>query len=92
MVADGPTSQRHRPNTEIIANGIANFITPVMGGIPACGAVARTMTNVRNGGTTLVTGIVHPVFVLLVMLFLGKWAVFIPMPALAGILFVVALI
>jgi sulfate permease, SulP family len=90
MVADGATGYRHRPNTEIIANGVANMITPLFGGIPACGAVARTMTNVRNGGTTPVAGIVHSIFVLMVMLFLGKWAKLIPMPALAGILFVVA--
>jgi len=90
MVADGATGYRHRPNTEIIANGVANMITPLFGGIPACGAVARTMTNVRNGGTTPVAGIVHSIFVLMVMLFLGKWARLIPMPALAGILFVVA--
>jgi sulfate permease, SulP family len=90
MVADGATGYRHRPNTELIANGVANMVTPFFGGIPACGAVARTMTNVRNGGTTPVSGIVHSIFVLLVMLFLGKWAKLIPMPALAGILFVVA--
>jgi sulfate permease, SulP family len=90
MVADGATGYRHRPNTELIANGVANMITPFFGGIPACGAVARTMTNVRNGGTTPVSGIVHSIFVLLVMLFLGKWAKLIPMPTLAGILFVVA--
>ncbi len=90
MVADGATGYKHRPNTELIANGVANIITPFFGGIPACGAVARTMTNVRNGGITPVSGIVHSIFVLLVMLFLGKWAKLIPMPALAGILFVVA--
>jgi sulfate permease, SulP family len=90
MVADGATGYRHRPNTELIANGVANMITPIFGGIPACGAVARTMTNVRNGGLTPVAGIVHSIFVLLVLLFFGKWARLIPMPTLAGILFVVA--
>jgi sulfate permease, SulP family len=90
MVADGATGYRHRPNTELVANGIANILLPIFGGIPACGAVARTMTNVRNGGTTPVAGIVHAVFVLLVLLFLGKWARLIPMASLAGILFVVA--
>jgi sulfate permease, SulP family len=90
MVADGATGYRHRPNTELIANGVANIILPFFGGIPACGAIARTMTNIRNGGTTPVAGIVHSVFVLLVLLFFGKWARLIPMPTLAGILFVVA--
>lgn len=90
MVADGATGYRHRPNTELIANGVANIITPIFGGIPACGAVARTMTNVRNGGLTPIAGIVHAIFVLLVLLFFGKWARLIPMPTLAGILFVVA--
>jgi sulfate permease, SulP family len=90
MVADGATGYRHRPNTELVANGVANIFLPIFGGIPACGAVARTMTNVRNGGTTPVAGIVHAVFVLMVLLFLGKWAKLIPMASLAGILFVVA--
>lgn len=90
MVADGATGYRHRPNTELIANGVANMILPFFGGIPACGAIARTMTNIRNGGTTPVAGIVHSIFVLLVLLFFGKWARLIPMPTLAGILFVVA--
>jgi sulfate permease, SulP family len=90
MVADGATGQKHRPNTELIANGVANIALPVFGGIPACGAVARTMTNVRNGGITPVSGIIHALFVLLVLLFFGKWAAYIPMPTLAGILFLVA--
>lgn len=90
MVADGATGYRHRPNTELIANGVANIVVPLFGGIPACGAIARTMTNIRNGGLTPVAGMMHAVVVLMILLFFGKWARLIPMPALAGILFVVA--
>ncbi len=90
MVSDGATGRRSRPDTELIAHGIANIIGPVLGAIPACGAVARTMTNVRNGGRTPVAGIVHSIFILLVLLFFGQWARHIPMPTLAGILIVVA--
>lgn len=90
MVADGATGTRHSSNTELIAQGIANVITPLFGGIPATGAIARTMTNIRNGGKTPVAGMIHAVVLLLIMLFFGKWAKLIPMSTLAGVLVVVA--
>lgn len=90
MVSDGATGRRSRPDTELMAHGIANVFAPLFGAIPACGAVARTMTNVRNGGRTPVSGIIHSLFILFVLLFFGKWARHIPMATLAGILFVVA--
>lgn len=90
MVADGATGGRHRSNTELIGQGIANIITPLFGGIPATGAIARTMTNIRNGGKTPVAGIIHAVVLLLIMLFFGRYARLIPMSTLAGILVVVA--
>ncbi len=90
VVADGMISGKHRSNTELIAQGIANVITPFFGGIPATGAIARTATNIKNGGRTPVSGIVHSITLLLIMLFLGQWAKLIPMSCLAGILMVVA--
>jgi SulP family sulfate permease len=90
MVADGATGGRHRSNTELIGQGIANIITPIFGGIPATGAIARTMTNIRNGGKTPVAGVVHAIVLLLILLFFGKMAKLIPMSCLAGILIVVA--
>jgi sulfate permease, SulP family len=90
VVADGMTGSRHRSNTELIAQGIANIATPFFGGIPATGAIARTATNIKNGGKTPVAGMLHAVTLLLIMLFFGKWVKLIPMPALAGILIVVA--
>ncbi|HET6555879.1 MAG TPA: SulP family inorganic anion transporter [Prolixibacteraceae bacterium] len=90
VVADGMISSNHRSNTELIAQGVANIVTPFFGGIPATGAIARTATNVRNNGRTPIAGIMHAVTLLLIMLFFGKWAVLIPMPCLAGILIVVA--
>jgi sulfate permease, SulP family len=90
MVADGATGGRHRSNTELIGQGIANIITPFFGGIPATGAIARTMTNIRNGGKTPVAGIIHAVVLLLILLFFGKLAGLIPMSCLAGILIVVS--
>ncbi len=90
VVADGMTGSRHRSNMELIGQGIANIASPVFGGIPATGAIARTATNIKNGGRTPVAGIVHAVTLLLIMLFFGKWAVLIPMPTLAAILLVVA--
>ncbi|HZH71810.1 MAG TPA: SulP family inorganic anion transporter, partial [Mariniphaga sp.] len=90
VVADGMIGSRHRSNTELIAQGIANIVTPFFGGIPATGAIARTATNVKNGGRTPVAGIIHAVTLLLIMLFFGKWVKLIPMSALAGILIVVA--
>ncbi|MBS2210949.1 STAS domain-containing protein [Carboxylicivirga mesophila] len=90
VVADGMIGGKHRSNTELIAQGIANIVTPFFGGIPATGAIARTATNVKNGGRTPIAGMVHAVTLLLIMLFLGQWAKLIPMACLAGILMVVA--
>ncbi|MCY1722139.1 SulP family inorganic anion transporter [Prolixibacteraceae bacterium Z1-6] len=90
VVSDGMIGGKHRSNTELIAQGIANIVTPFFGGIPATGAIARTATNVKNGGRTPISGIVHALTLLLIMLFLGKWAKLIPMSCLAGILIVVA--
>lgn len=89
-VADGVIGDRHDSNTELIALGIANFVTPVFGGIPATGAIARTMTNINNGGKTPVAGIVHAVVLLLILLFLMPLAQYIPMACLAGVLVVVS--
>lgn len=90
IVADGMMGGRHRSNTELWAQGIANFVSPFFQGIPATGAIARTATNVRNGGRTPVAGIVHAVVLVLIMLLAARWAGLIPMAALAGILLVVA--
>lgn len=90
VVADGMIEGRHRSNMELIAQGVANLVAPLFGGIPATGAIARTATNVKNGGRSPIAGIVHAVTLLLILLFFGKWAVMIPMPALAGILVIVA--
>lgn len=90
VVSDGMIGGNHRSNTELIAQGIANIITPFFGGIPATGAIARTATNVKNGGRTPIAGMVHAVSLLLIMLLFGKWAKLIPMSVLAGILIVVA--
>ncbi len=90
VVADGMIGGNHRSNTELIAQGIANIVTPFFGGIPATGAIARTATNVKNGGRSPIAGMVHALVLLLIMLFFGKWALLIPLPCLAGILIVVA--
>jgi SulP family sulfate permease len=90
VVADGMISGNHRSNTELIAQGIANVVTPFFGGIPATGAIARTATNVRNGGRTPVAGIVHALTLLLIVSFFGQWAKLIPMSCLAGVLIVVS--
>ncbi len=90
IVADGATGYRHRPNTELISHGIANMLTPLFGGMAASGALAKTMTNVRNGGKTPVAGMIHALVLMLVLLYLGKLAQLIPMAALAGVLVVVA--
>lgn len=90
VVADGMTGRRHRSNMELIAQGVANMASPLFGGIPATGAIARTATNVKSGGRTPIAGIVHAVVLLLIMLLFGKWAALIPMASLAGILLVVA--
>jgi SulP family sulfate permease len=89
-VADGMIGGRHRPNMELIAQGVANLASPLFGGIPATGAIARTATNVKNGGRTPVAGMAHALVLLLIMLAFGRWAGLIPLPALAAILAVVA--
>ncbi len=89
-VADGVIGDRHNSNTELIAQGIANVVTPIFGGIPATGAIARTMTNINNGGRTPVAGIIHAIVLLLILLFLGNLTKHIPMACLAGVLVMVA--
>ena len=90
VVADGMVGTRHRSNTELIAQGVANVASPIFGGIPATGAIARTATNVKNGGRTPVAGIVHALVLLVIMLFFAPLAARIPICVLAGILVVVA--
>lgn len=90
VVADGMIGGKHRSNMELVAQGLANIITPVFGGIPATGAIARTATNIKNGGRTPVAGIFHSITLLLIMLFFGSYARLIPMATLAAILVVVA--
>ena len=89
-VADGVIGDHHNSNTELIGQGIANLASPLFGGIPATGAIARTMTNINNGGRTPVAGIVHAVVLLLIFLFLMPLAQYIPMACLAGVLVVVS--
>ena len=90
MVADGVIGDKHNSNTELIAQGVANIIVPFFGGIPATGAIARTMTNINNGGRTPVAGIIHAIVLLLVLLFLGQLVGLIPMSCLAAVLIMVA--
>jgi len=90
VVADGMIGGRHRSNMELVAQGVANIASPLFGGIPATGAIARTATNVKNGGRTPVAGMVHALTLLLITLFFGRWAALIPMATLAAILVVVA--
>jgi SulP family sulfate permease len=90
VVADGMLGTRHRSNMELIAQGAANVASPLFGGIPATGAIARTATNIKNGGRTPISSIVHSLTLFLTMLFFGQWAALIPMPALAAILIYVA--
>ena len=89
-VADGVIGDRHNSNTELIAQGVANIVSPIFGGIPATGAIARTMTNINNGGRTPVSGIVHALVLLLILAFLMPLAKYIPMACLAGVLVVVS--
>lgn len=89
-VADGVIGDNHNSNTELIAQGVANLASPIFGGIPATGAIARTMTNINNGGRTPIAGIVHAVVLLLIFLFLMPLAKYIPMACLAGVLVVVS--
>lgn len=90
VVADGMIGSRHRSNMELIAQGVANIASPMFGGIPATGAIARTATNIKNGARTPVAGIVHALTLLLITLIFGHWAALIPMATLAAILVVVA--
>lgn len=90
VVADGMIGSQHRSNMELVAQGTANLVTPLFGGIPATGAIARTATNIKNGGRTPVAGIVHAITLLLITLFFGRWASLIPLASLAGILVMVA--
>jgi SulP family sulfate permease len=90
VVADGMIGTRHKSNMELVAQGVANVASPIFGGIPATGAIARTATNIRTGGRTPLAGIVHAITLLLILLLLGKWAAMIPLCALAAILVVVA--
>lgn len=90
VVADGMIGGKHRSNMELVAQGLANIITPIFGGIPATGAIARTATNIKNGGRTPVAGIIHALTLLLIMLFFGSYAKLIPMATLAAILMIVA--
>ena len=90
MVADGVTGRKHDSNTELIGQGITNIITPMFGGIPATGAIARTMANINNGGRTPVAGIIHGVVLLLIFLFFIPYAVYIPLTSLAAVLIIVA--
>lgn len=89
-VADGVIGDHHNSNTELIAQGVANLASPLFGGIPATGAIARTMTNINNGGRTPIAGIIHAVVLLLIFLFLMPLARYIPMSCLAGVLVIVS--
>jgi SulP family sulfate permease len=90
VVADGMIGGRHRSNMELIAQGVANIVAPMFGGMPATGAIARTATNVKNGGRTPVAGMIHALTLLLITLFFGRWAGQIPLATLAAILVVVS--
>lgn len=89
-VADGVIGDRHDSNQELIAQGIANIVSPIFGGIPATGAIARTMTNINNGGRTPIAGIIHAIVLLLIFLILMPYAQYIPMACLAGVLVIVS--
>lgn len=90
VVADGMINTRHKSNMELVAQGIANIASPLFGGIPATGAIARTATNIRAGGRTPLAGMSHSVTLVLILVFLGRWAVMIPLCSLAAILVVVS--
>lgn len=90
VVADGMIGGKHRSNMELVAQGIANIVTPLFGGIPVTGAIARTATNIKNGGRTPIAGIVHSIVLLIIMLFLLPLAMMIPMASLAAVLIVVS--
>ena len=90
VVADGMIGAKHDSNNELIGQGIANILSPLFGGLPATGAIARTATNINNGGRTPVAGIIHAIVLLLIMIFFGKYVEYIPMAALAAVLIQVA--
>ncbi|HUJ15785.1 MAG TPA: SulP family inorganic anion transporter [Thermoanaerobaculia bacterium] len=90
VVADGMIGTRHKSNMELVAQGIANVASPIFGGIPATGAIARTATNIRTGGRTPIAGMTHALTLFLILILLGKWAAMVPLSALAAILVVVA--
>jgi SulP family sulfate permease len=90
VVADGMMGTRHRSNMELIAQGTGNIVSVIFGGVPATGAIARTATNIKSGGKTPIAAIIHCIFLLVVLLFIGKWAALIPMATLAAILLIVA--
>ncbi|HSU97748.1 MAG TPA: SulP family inorganic anion transporter [Gemmatimonadaceae bacterium] len=90
VVADGMIGSRHRSNMELVAQGVANLAAPLFGGIPATGAIARTATNIKNGGRTPVAGMVHALTLLVITVFVGQWAALVPLSVLAAILVVVA--
>jgi SulP family sulfate permease len=90
VVADGMVGTRHKSNMELVAQGVANVVSPIFGGIPATGAIARTATNIRTGGRTPLAGIVHALTLMLILVFAGQWAAKVPLAALAAILVVVA--
>jgi SulP family sulfate permease len=90
VVSDGMIGGKHRSNMELVAQGVANIASPLFGGLPATGAIARTATNVKNGGRTPVAGLVHALTLLLITVFFGRWAGLIPMPTLAAILVIVS--
>ena len=89
-MADGVIGDHHDSNQELVGQGIANILSPIFGGIPATGAIARTMTNINNGGRTPVAGIVHAIVLLLIFLLLMPLAQYIPMACLAGVLVIVS--
>lgn len=89
-VADGVIGEKHNSNTELIAQGAANIVVPFFGGIPVTGAIARTMTNINNGGRSPIAGIIHAFVLLLILLFLGPLTAYIPMACLAGVLIIVS--
>jgi SulP family sulfate permease len=90
VIADGMISGKHRPNAELVAQGVANIVAPLFGGMPATGAIARTATNIKNGGRTPIAGITHAITLALITMFFGRWVEYIPMATLAAILVVVA--
>lgn len=90
VVSDGMIGGKHRSNMELVAQGVANIFSPLFGGIPVTGAIARTATNIKNGGRTPIAGIVHAITLLAIMLALGQWAKLIPMATLAAVLIIVA--